>query len=595
MMKRALMIALVMAAASLTSGCDGGDTTAPAAESVYRHAMDGVPTTLDPVQASTVYNNFLVVSLYHTLYAYKYLERPFELIPNLAAGMPEVSDDQLTYTIRLQPGARFMDDPAFEDGRGREVTAQDFVYSIKRHFDPKTRPRGAWLWADRIDGLQAWGDAGADYDQPVAGLQALDDHTIRIQLLKPFPQLIHTLTQGYSAIVPREAAEHYGRELAINPVGSGPYQLVSFTSAKAVMSPNPNYPGQPVDLDYHGYQQALHSQFGVQAIDGASPPFVDRVEIHFIPEDAARWNALLSGNTIDFIRVPATQFGQVLESRDPVALKAELSDRFHHAATVENGFVRIDFDMANPAIGYHQDPERQARNKALRCAIIKAFDWQARNEAFYYGMGEVFPGVIPPAVPEFEAALPDASMARDVDGARRLLQEAGWTADNLPVLEYGFNASVTNRQFYEQLRGFLGDIGYPPEKIKALTFATFGDYARAVSEGRVMMMLFGWVMDYPDAENTTQLFYGPNRSPGPNSANFSHAEYDALFEQAGPMPTSARRADMLGRMNQIIVDECVSITGISRAVLLLWDQRVNMYPDRSVFGGHFLKYVHIPE
>ncbi len=65
------------------------------------------------------------------------------------------------YTIRIKPGVRFRDDPAFEDDRGRIVTAADFVYSIKRHFDPNVRSLGAWLWADRIVGMAEWRENGA--------------------------------------------------------------------------------------------------------------------------------------------------------------------------------------------------------------------------------------------------------------------------------------------------------------------------------------------------------------------------------------------------------------------------------------------------
>ena len=128
--------------------------------------MDQAPTSLDPTQAANVYANHVVVNAYDTLYAYKYLARPYQLKPNLAADFPTVSADGLTYTIRIKQGVRFIDDPCFPDGRGRELVAEDLVYSIKRQFDPKNQPQGAWLWQGRIAGLDEWKAAGADYDQP---------------------------------------------------------------------------------------------------------------------------------------------------------------------------------------------------------------------------------------------------------------------------------------------------------------------------------------------------------------------------------------------------------------------------------------------
>ncbi|NIQ93193.1 MAG: hypothetical protein GWN87_02500, partial [Desulfuromonadales bacterium] len=80
---------------------------------------------------------------------------------NLAEELPQVSADGLIYTIRIKPGVRFIDDPAFEEGRGRAVTAEDFVYSIKRHFDPEVRSLGAWLWAGKIVGMNEWKEEGA--------------------------------------------------------------------------------------------------------------------------------------------------------------------------------------------------------------------------------------------------------------------------------------------------------------------------------------------------------------------------------------------------------------------------------------------------
>ena len=88
---------------------------------VYRHAMDGAPGSLDPAQAASLYANFIVVNLYDTLYRYKYLARPYQLQPNLAAAMPEISEDGLQVTIRIKEGVYFMDDPVFENGKGRVI------------------------------------------------------------------------------------------------------------------------------------------------------------------------------------------------------------------------------------------------------------------------------------------------------------------------------------------------------------------------------------------------------------------------------------------------------------------------------------------
>jgi len=566
------------------SGATEGDVT------VYRHAMDGAPSSLDPAQASNIYANFLAVNLYDTLYRYKYLARPYELKPNLAEELPQVSADGLIYTIRIKPGVHFVDDPAFPDGKGRLVTAEDFVYSIKRQFDPQTRAQGTWLWQNRIVGLDSWKEKGSDYEQDIAGLRALDDRTIQIQLITPFPQLTHTLTQGYSAVVPREAVEFHGRELAVHPVGSGPFRLQRFDTAGAVLVRNIGFRQEPFSLAAEGYDPEAQSQYGMQGLEGRSPPFTDRIEIEFIAEDAARWNSFIAGE-LNFVKVPVSQFDQVLETRNPPRLNEELASEYHLSASLESGFVHTDFNMDDRRIGHHPDPEQNARNKALRCAIIKAFDWQKRNDIFYYGIGQVFPGIIPPLAPEFDPDQDRNSVERDVEGARKLLNVAGWNAANLPVLEYGFYSSVTERQMFEQFRSFMGDIAYPREKIRPLIFATYGDYARAYLNREVMLITTGWTMDYPDAENTVALFFGPNMSPGSNNSNFNHEEFNRLYRASATMNSSPMRTTMYRNMNRIVQQECATISGIARTLILLWNRDLAMLPDRSFLGGFFFRFV----
>jgi ABC-type transport system substrate-binding protein len=588
--------ACLLALLLVTTSCDRGmDGTQPAPGlSVYRHAMDGAPTSLDPAHAASIYANFLVVNLYDTLYRYRYLARPYELEGNLAEALPQVSADGLIYTIRIKPGVQFIDDPAFPEGSGRIVRAEDFVYSIKRHFDPATRSQGNWLWRDKIAGLDEWSTGGADYSQEISGLRALDDWTIQIQLIAPYPQLTHTLAQGFSAVVPREAVERYGSEFGVHPVGSGPYRLRRFDSTGASLERNGEFRAEPFSLETEGYDPATQGEFGLEALEGLVPPFSDRVEIAFISEDAARWNTFSAGE-VHFIKLPVTQFDRLLASRNPPRLKPEGALRYHMLASLETGFVHTDFNMHDPRVGYHPDPDQNARNRALRCAIIKAFDWERRNEVFFSGLGRVFPGVIPPVVPEFDPRQDEDSITRDVLGAISLLKGYGWHADNLPVLEYGFTSSVTERQMFEQFRSFLTDIGYPSEKIRPLTFASYGDYARAYANREVMLITSAWTLDYPDAQNSMQLFYGPNAAPGANTANYANEEFDRLYQTGASMPPSPIRTALYQQMNRLVVEDCVTISGIARTLILLWDKNVRMLPDRSFVGGLFFRFAAVAD
>jgi oligopeptide transport system substrate-binding protein len=586
---------VVLLVAVLCCACDGnnGTTEMNSGKKVFRYSMGSAPTSLDPVRASTLYANQIVVNLYDTLYVYKLLQRPYEITPSLAATMPDISADGLTYRIPLRQGIYFADDPAFPEGKGREVIAADFVYSLQRHFDPVMRPGGAWLWQGRIAGLDEWKQAGSDYSAPVAGLRAVDRYTIEIKLLQPYPQLLFTLAQGFSSLVPREAVEYYGREFSINPVGSGPFRLIAYDTTKAILEPNPDYRQEPVDLAFEGFDSDAQGHLGLEQIDGRAPPFLDRLEIHFIKEGSARWSSFTKDDEIQYTGLPNEQVERVLESTNPVVLRSEYAAKYHLQTQLEAGFVFSTFNMDFPEFGYNEDPLKAERNHALRCAMIRGFDWQARNESWYAGLGEIFPGIIPPVLPEFDPDMPRDSVTYDAEYARQLLADNGWTADNLPELIYGTTPGPTSRLFFEQFRAWLMRIGYPSEKVVLKTYATFGDIAKAWSNSDLPLISKGWGLDFPDAENTLQLFYGPNASPGSNDGNYRNAEYDALYRQASAMLPSPERTRLYRQMNQMVVDDCVAISGLSRTEIVLWHKNIVAVPDRSFVGGRFLQYVDV--
>ncbi len=560
---------------------------------VYRHSMDGAPSSIDPVQARNVYSNTVILNAYDTLYAFKYLARPYEVKANLAVDMPDISDDGLVYRIKIKQGVYFVDDPAFEGGTGRELTAEDFVYSLKRQFDPSQRPAGAWLWQGHIVGLDEWKSDGSDYSQEIEGLKALDRYTIQITLIKPYPQLVFTLAQGYAAIVPREAVEKYGREMGSHAVGSGPFKVVSYDSASIVFEKNKKFRQEPVDIYFEGYNEATQKETGVEAINGRSPPFVDRLEIHFINQNPARWSAFTKGNETQFLLVPNEQVDTVFSSKNPITPNPEYASKYHMGWYQEAGLVFMTFNMSFPTIGYNDDPEQERKNKALRCAMIKAFDWERRNESFYFNLGRVFPGIIPPVTPEFDPDLSTDSITRDLDGARKLLADNGWTPENLPTLSYGSQAGVSQRLFFEQFRGFMVKIGYPTKKLKLKQYATFGDYSKAMANSELELVFKGWGLDFPDAQNTLQLFYGPNASPGSNDANYKNPEYDRLFQEASVMQPSPERTALYRRMNEMAIADCIGIMSLSRTRIMMWHKDVIAVPDREIVGGFFMKYVDI--
>ena len=561
-------------------------------EKVLRYALEGAPITLDPVQASTRYTNRMLGVLYDTLYEYKYIKRPYELKPNLAESLPVISKDGLTYTIKLKKGIRFVDDPAFLGGKGREMTAADFVYSLKRHFDPKMLPEGEWLWKDRIVGLDAWKAAGSKYEIEVPGLKATDTHTIQVKLSQIYPQFIYTLAMPYASVVAREVVEKYGKEFKIHPVGSGPFILKSFSTKQATLVKNPNYHDQTVELE--GYDEAIHGASGIKALKGMKVPLIDKLIISFMEEPTAWWNSFSKGNEVQIVQLPQQQIPKVVESFKPFRLKPEFAAKYTGRLIPDYGFTYYDFNMHVPEVGANQDPKRNQMNHELRCSIRQAFDWKTYINRFYNGVGEPFPGVIPPFTDGYDEKGSRESGTRNVEAAKARLLKAGWTAESLPLIEYNAPTKIEEKQMFEFFRGGLLDIGYPTNKIKLKVYPTFGDFNKALTLRKARFIKINWGLDFPDSENVLQLYYGPNGAPGANSSNYNNPEYNTLFKKASVLFPGAERTKIYKKLNQIVIDDCVSISAYSRPFVWMWQKDVLLYHEDNILRN-YVKYAGLRE
>ena len=154
---RALFIFVLFLILSLT-GCVGNNPYAPEGQKIigYRGLSED-PRTLDPAQVSDTNSAEILCQIYDSLYQNAYLDRPYKVEPALADGYPEkrIFDEtvlekgvtkkvtRMEYIFRLKDDIYFQDDPCFPGGKGRAVTSQDIVYSIKRLADPSVQSTGS--------------------------------------------------------------------------------------------------------------------------------------------------------------------------------------------------------------------------------------------------------------------------------------------------------------------------------------------------------------------------------------------------------------------------------------------------------------------
>ena len=305
--------------------------------------------------------------MFDALYTYDYLARPLVIRPNLAAGMPEVSADFRTYTIKLKPGVYFSDDPAFK-GHKRELVASDVVYTYKRIFDPKNKsPSVSGLREEKILGMeelreQATKSGKFDYDREVEGLRALDKYTVQFKLGEVRPRFVEALTDpGIFGIVAREVVEAYGDRIMEHPVGTGPFKLSEWRrSSKITLVRNPNYREEYFEATPPA-DSPLAQQVYAQ-MKGRKLPQIDKVEVSIIEEAQPRWLAFL-GNEHDLMeRLPAAYVNVAIPQNK---LAPNLQKRGIQMQRNLLGDVTFSyFGMENPVVGGYT-PEKIALRRAI--------------------------------------------------------------------------------------------------------------------------------------------------------------------------------------------------------------------------------------
>lgn len=520
--------------------------------------------TMDPAQSQDAYSSAEIVKVYETLVQYAPYKRPYVLEPMLADGMPSVSKDGLTYTFKIKKGILFHDDAAFPNGKGRELTAKDFEYSLKRLADPKTQSTGFWILEGRIRGLDEWhkklsaeGAGPANYEDVIEGLQATDAHTLVIKLKEPYPQLLNALAMPYASAVAREVVEKYGQEFFNKAVGTGAFILTSYNPNDLITyKKNPNY-------------------WGKYPADGPSPedagkqlPLVDGVNVRIITESQPRWLHFMKGE-IDSIAIPKDNFAQAVKVLDPNkpsnVENLELLPELKAKNIQLYGEVGLDFTYT--AFNLESDVVPQFKDKRVRQAISLAYDESEAIRLFYNNAATGAHGAIPPGISGYDPAWRSPYRSGDIDKARKLLADAGYPGGKgFPVIPFDNLADSTSRQQAEYLQKQLDKIGL---KIKVES-NTWPAMLKRIQQRQAQLWGIAWGADYPDAENFLQLFYGKNATPGGmNASYYKNPEFDKLFEKARILPDSPARTEMYKKLNRMIAEDCPVIFGVHRLVVAL--------------------------
>lgn len=478
----------------------------------------------------------------------------------------------------------------------RELTAHDYVYGIKRiaspavvspafgilrsyivGFDELSEKIGKALQESRSNGKSSRHIDLRQFD--CEGVKALDDYTLQITIRGKYPQFDNWMAMAFFAPMPWEAEAFYANpgfaenniSLDTWPVGTGPYMLtISRQNREHVLERNPNYRGLVYPCE--GSEEDRKNGFLTDC--GKRTPFVDRIVMTMEKEAVPTTSKFLQGyyDSPQITRLDVGQGYIVAMGDDPDKEKLYKEKKLQFPTTVEANLWYIGFNWLDPIVGAGKTPEEARRNRLLRQAISIALDWEEQIAIFEKGQGKTAHGPLPPGLfgwrddgpsafnPVVFKRTSDGSIKRrSIEEARRLMAEAGYpdgrdakTGRPL-VLNFDWQGtSAGSKSFLDWTARQFAKIGIQLE-IRATDYNRFQD---KMAKGSAQIYYWGWLADYPDAENFFTLLYGPNskavNGAGENASNYRNERFDELFESLRNLENGPEKARVIDEMIRIV-------------------------------------------
>jgi len=505
--------------------------------------------SLDPPREFDFYSDQLLRQVYSTLLTYSYLERPYKLEPDLLEEMPVLGADKLTLTFKLRRGVRFVDNACFPGGKGRELTSDDVLYSLKRYADANVNNKSFFAMQGAVVGLDefraATAKAGPSVDvstMDVAGFRKIDKHTFTIKLTHENPLFLYALTLSPTDIVPVEAVRMYKDRLSVTPVGTGPFMATGPLARKGTVRlvRNPGY--------YRAYPSTGapgDAEKGLLKDAGAKLPLVDVLELPLIEEPQPAALKFLRGE-LDRRELDRANFTKLVARAPDGTLRPAdgYAGKFALASAPGGNVIYISMNMRDPVLG---------KNKALRQAIAAAIDPQADIDVLWNGRGIAMQTLVPVELAGSAHDTGAPPHRRDLALARKLLAQAGYPeGKGLPPLAMRFpSVDSATRNEFDFFKAQLAAIGVQ------LTGA-FDDtptFTKAIDAGNFQLASYSYYADYPDAEDFYQMLYSRNVAPGPNYGAFADAAYDKAYEASRFMVNGPKRYELFRTMDAIVRDQ----------------------------------------
>jgi ABC-type transport system substrate-binding protein len=470
----AIVLTLVMAAPAVDSA------PAPRRGGTLVYAMSAEASTLDPAERGGNIAEAAKMLIYNGLVR----ETPSrEIRPDLATAW---RIDGNTWTLTLRQGVRFQD--------GTPFGAQ----AVKAHYDRlfSTQTRRAADWRPYLDRVEV-----------------VDDNTVRFVTRFPDPFFLQRLADS-SQIESPEAARRLGRDIARNPVGTGPFRLREWVSgARLVLVRNEDY-------------------FGEKA-------YLDQIIIRPVPEPGARAIALEAGDV---------QLADLLSPEEMPRLQRNRNLALSTRPTVR----QLTIGLHNMKKPFDDIRVRQALNYAIdRAAIAKGV---------YQGLADPISGAIPPLASGFAQV---ESFDYNPGRARELLTQAGYANGFSATLVGTKGPYFKDTELVQVIQLQLKQIGVDV-KIQTVEWARYLELvAMPPDRSPLEMWLDGWSGER--ATEILQLRFGCDsfRPRGVNLHGYCNRDLDALVSEAARTLEDSKRNQFLRLAQVLIRRDAPSIWGFA--------------------------------
>lgn len=664
-----VLIAILFALTACKDRTWNNPHTSDTAQNIRYTSFNEPPKTLDPAQSYSVDESVFVSQIYEPPLQYHYLKRPYTLVPLTAAQMPTITyydnqkkklpdnapADQIAYSvydIAIQPGIYYQPHPAFaKNAQGnylyhelsnhdlsaiktlndfkvtgtRELTADDYVYEIKRLADPQVNSPILTVMENYIVGIKDYAKIlQADYQKkvttgqqthldlrqyPLVGAEVVDRYHYRIILKGKYPQFIYWLAMPFFSPVPWEAVEFYSQPglqvknitLAWHPVGTGPYMLTENNPNQVmILSRNPNF-----HAEYYPTSDSASDQTnGLLANAGKRLPFIDQYSFSLEKESIPRWNKFLQGY-YDASTIASDNFDQAVQINSlgqPQATPDITKKKIRLLTNVQPNIFYFGFNMMDDVVGGYTEQARK-----LRQAIAIALDMEEFINIFMNGRGMPAQGPIPPGIFGYvpgEAGIDPyvyrwqngKAERRSIQDAKNLLIEAGYpngrdakTGKPL-VINYDVTGggSADEKATFDWMREQFQKLGIQLN----IRPTQYNRFQEKLGSGNVQMFFLGWVPDYPDPENFLFLLYGPNgkvKFGGENTTNYQNPEFDRLFTTMKMLPNGPERQAVINKMVALLQQDAPWAWGFYPKDFFLshqWSGPIKL----DAVGNNILKY-----